>query len=234
MVESPDVNSFVGCFSMDRHTTATEYEEIIRFCKAYGFYYAVKAEDTNSISEMGWDEKFDSLIGKVHIHFCIVRPFLHEAPVFKDPRFGCCKVSHMKAKCLRECPSLAAALASSINARTYALLFQKMTSDQAIAYMGKESQLKTFNLPDDLAVLRPYISLKKDREYNAEDNAHVKAYLDAGYPEPATMESVWDYLTTRWYEKNDCKRVKMEQFKFKLVRTSTMPLTARSPNSQSL
>lgn len=203
------VHSFTGCFSMDRHVHATEYEEIINFCQKNGFYYAVKAEDTNCITEMGWpDTLTEDTLGKVHLHFVMVREFACHAPDAKDTRYGGSKVSHMKAKCLRECPSLAAALADSRNARTYALLFTKMTSDHAVAYLNKEAECKKFELPCDLVVLRPYISLKEARKFNPEDDAHVKAYKEAGYPVPATIEQVWDYVTTRWYEKNDAKRVK--------------------------
>lgn len=212
MVEASDIYAFVGCYSMDRHVTATEYEEIIAWCKANGFYYAVKAEDTNEISEMGWKDKLDEeTLGKVHLHFSLIREKATYSPNDKDTRYGCTKVSHLKAKCLRECPSLAMALAESKNARKYALLFQKMTSDHYIAYMSKESLLKTFNLPDDMAVIRPYLSLKEERKFNPEDDAHVTAYCKAGFPVPATVQDVWDYLTSRWYVDNNSKRVKRKQ-----------------------
>lgn len=211
MVEASDIYAFIGCYSMDRHVTATEYEEIIRWCQANGYYNAVKAEDTNPISEMGWKENLDEdTLGKVHLHFLVIREQAKYSRDDKDHRYGCTKVSHLKAKCLRECPSLAMALAESKNARKYALLFTKMTTDHYVAYMSKESQLKTFNLPDDMAVIRPYLSLKEERKFNPEDDAHVKAYKKTCVM-PATYESVWNYFTSRWYEANDSKRLKRTQ-----------------------
>lgn len=224
------VRAIVGCFSMDRHVHATEYDELIAFCKSNGYYYAVKAEDTNCITEMGWDKKVDeNLLGKVHVHFLLIREKLEHQPHPKDTRYGAVKMSHLKGKCLRECPSLAQALADSRHARSYALLMQKMTSDHAVPYYNKESVMQVFNLPPDLCVLREYISLKEERKFNPEDDAHVAAYKDAGYPVPATMQSVWDYLTTRWYEKNNSKRVKMETLQVQATKNLFHAINATKP-----
>jgi len=93
----------------------------------------------------------------------------------------------------------------------------QMTSDHAAVYFSKETLLKSSHLPDDLVVLRPYISLKTERRYNPEDDAHEEAYRKAGYPVPATFASVWEYLNLRWYKNNDCKRVKMEAHRINLA-----------------
>lgn len=203
--------AYVGCLSLDRHIHATEYEEVLAFCKANGYYYAVKAEDTNPISEMGWTGSLEEVEGKVHCHWLQIREFATYSHDTKDRRYGAIKKSHLRENFFKMCPAISAAVSNSQFSQKFAVMFSQMTSDHAACYYSKESLLKSHNLPDDLVVLRPYISLKTERQYNPEDDAHVNTYKTMQYPIPATMQSVWDYLTTRWYTENNCKRVKMEQ-----------------------
>ena len=202
----------VGCLSLPTHITATMYDELTAHCKRLGYYWAVKAEDTNCITEMGWDKPFEELDGKVHIHFLYIQEKAEHAHPRGDLRYGAKKNSHCKEYLLRDCPSIASAIIKSQFSKKFALMIQAMTSDQAVVYYSKESLLRNHNLPADMAVLRDYFTAKsKVRQYNPEDDAHVQAYKKEGYPVPATMQSVWDYLTSRWYVNNNCKRVKMEQ-----------------------
>lgn len=203
-------HAYVGCLSMERHLHATEYEEIVSFAKRNGFYYAVKAEDTNCISEMGWITNLEETAGKVHCHWVQIREFATYSHDTKDRRYGAIRKSHLREDFMKQCPAIAAAISKSQFAQKFALMFAQMTSDHAVAYLNKESLLKCHNLPADLVVLRPYISLKEERKYNPEDDAHEKAYEKLGYCIPATFESVWSYLNYRMYEQNDCKRIKRE------------------------
>ncbi len=211
MVESTHY-AYVMCYSKDGHVLATEYEEIVKWCKANGYYFAIKAEDTNPISEMGWDDKLDEYTaGKVHIHFLIVREMATFSHEVGDRRYGAVKKSHLRENFFKACPAVSSSISKSQYAQKYAFMMAQMTSDHAAVYFSKESLLKLNNLPADLVVLRPYISLKVERQWNPEDDAHQEAYKKAGYPMPATMESVWEYLTERWYKENNCRRVKRKQ-----------------------
>lgn len=209
--EDNHVYAFECCFSIEGHAHATHYEEIIKFCRAYGFYYAVKAEDTNCITEMGWPKAVVELEGKAHVHFMFVREKLIHSVKTGDRRYGCCRVSAMKEAIVTQCPSIAKETVKSVANRKYSLMVTKMTTDHCVVYFNKESMLKTSKLPDDMAILREYLVIKAPRVFNPEDDAHVKAYKEKGYIVPATVESVWDYLTTRWYQANSAKRVKRTQ-----------------------
>lgn len=204
--------AFVNCISLDRHLLATEYEEILQFCQQVGFYYAVKAEDTNVTFEC-----FQDAPGKVHCHFLTVCEMATFAHTTGDKRYGAKKKSHYRETFCSLCPAISAALSKSEHARKFSFMSSQMTSDHAVVYFSKETLLKASHLPDDLVVLRPYISLKTERRYNPEDDAHQEAYRQAGFPLPATFESVWAYLNMRWYKNNDCKRVKMEAHRINIA-----------------
>lgn len=200
--------AYVFCYSNDRHMLATEYEEIMAFCQSNGYYWAVKAEDTNTdlLTTMGMQDA----PGKVHCHFLIIREKATFAHDTNDRRYGAVKKSHLRELFFKKCPAIASAVSGSMYAQKYALLCQQMTSDHAAVYFSKETLLKASHLPEDMVVIRPYISLKEERKYNPEDDAHEAAYRKMGYPEPASFEDVWEYLNHRWYIANDCKRVKQE------------------------
>lgn len=193
---------FNNCLSLDRHTTATQYEEIVNFCQSFGFYYAVKAEDTNPTFDV-----FADAPGMVHVHFMTVCEMATHSHNTTDRRYGAKTKSNYRESFIRACPACAVAINSSIYSKRFSFMTAPLTSDHCVVYFSKETLLKTSKLPDDVVVLRPYISLKKARTYNPEQDAHEEAYRKLEYPEPATFESVWEYLNYRWFTARDCRRI---------------------------
>lgn len=197
--------AYNNCLSLNRHTTATEYEEIVNFCKAVGFFYAVKAEDTTTVDLTFPDFDDAYALGKVHIHFATVREFATHSHTTDDKRYGAIRKSHYRADFIRRCPEVAKSLADSQYAQKFGFMTAQMTTDHALVYFSKETHLECVKLPPDIVVLRPYISLKTKRQPNIERDSHVDVYKASGRPMPPTFEDVWAYFNHRWFVLNDLK-----------------------------
>lgn len=203
--------AFVNCLSLDRHTTATEYEELCSFVKLIGYYFAVKAEDTVTTDFYipDFEEAYKMTPGKTHVHWLTVCEFATHAHNTNDLRYGAKRKSRYRELVLKHCPAIAAALSNSKHARQFAFMTAQMTSDHAAVYFSKETVLQMTNLPPDLVVLRPYISIKKARQPNVERDAHVEAYTRSGRPMPPTAQDITDYFNYRWFVANDLKTPSM-------------------------
>jgi hypothetical protein len=196
-------HSFQHTYSPAHNVSATEYHEIIEFCKKEYFYYAVKAEDVCGE-------------GKVHVHFMGVKEFGDYAPSsHKDLRYCPARVSHIKDRFWKACPQ---SLLKCTNKKV-GLAVCQLTDTQTLEYYNKETLLKSYNLPDDMVILREYMAVKGIKIENQDIVNHCTKYQEMNYPMPATNVTVWEYLNCRWVQLNDLKITKQEIHQVALVRS---------------
>lgn len=199
-------------YSCGHHVSATEYHEIINFCKREYFYYAVKAEDVCGE-------------GKVHVHFMGIKEFGDYAPsTHKDIRYCPVRLTHVTDRFWKHCPQ------TLLHCENKQVAFARcqLDSTQCLEYYNKETLLKTSNLPDDMCILRPYMAVKAPKVENKDIISHCEKYADMKYPLPATAKSVWEYLNCRWFELNDLKITKQEVHQVALTR-SILNMLNRTP-----
>lgn len=196
-------HAFQHTYSPAHHVSATEYHEIIEFCKKEFFYYAIKAEDKDGE-------------GKVHVHFMGVKEFADYAPSSdKDIRYSPVRVSHLKDRFWKASPQCLL----HVENKKVGLAICQLTDTQTLEYYNKETYLKSYHLPDDMVILRPYMAIKGIKIENQDILNHCKKYEDMKYPMPATAATVWDYLNCRWFELNDLKLTKQEVHQVALTRS---------------
>jgi len=225
-------NSFINCLSLGRHTTATEYDEIVAFAKR-SHYYAVKAEDTvtteNSFPE--FQDAYDLHPGMVHVHWLQVFEEIDKAPAdapIDTMQFGAKRKSRFKTLFFKHCPTVAKALLSSHATKKYGFMCAHMTNEHAAVYFSKETTLRCTNLPDDLCVLRPYISIKQPRVFNVERTGHVNEYERRGNPMPPTAQSITDYFNHRWFVANDLATPAMPQHRDNIIESVYNAMVTRA------
>lgn len=210
MPEAPHY-AFNNCVSLNRHLSATEHMEIVNFCKDIGYFYACKVEDTVTTDHSGdqqfpeFEAHYEANVGKVHCHFLTICEEAKYSTNITDHRYGAKSKSHYRAKFIKMCPYITKALLESAAATKHGFITAQMTTDSAAVYYSKETQLRVHNLPDDLTVLRPYLSLKKKRQPNIERDTHVATYQEQGRPMPPTPQDITDYFNHRWFVANDLK-----------------------------
>lgn len=194
-------------YSPGHHVSPTEYHEIIEFCKKEYYYYAIKAEDVCGE-------------GKVHVHFMGVKEKADYSENTTDLRYGASRKSHIldlkTGRFWKQCPNIT----KSIENKKYGMVMCKLDSDLLIEYYNKETALVTYNLPDDMCIIRPLLAqINAEKVENNDILNHCAKYKDMKYPLPATSKSVWEYLNCRWFELNDLKLTKQEIHQVALTRS---------------
>lgn len=132
---------------------------------------------------------------KLHIHFA----FVYEIQDSQS-NGGAKTASNVKRTIMNACPTLKDYLMD--NPSRYAVTCPPLKSDEWIAsYLQKEDELVYYNLPSDLAELKPYFSdLQKEKPKNPEFEAWLKMYEEEHRPQPATFEDVWKFFGEHMYQ----------------------------------
>ena len=184
--------------SLPKHLTFAQFDEMHRFLRLNGYYYALKAE--NALDLHGNDD------GKLHAHGILVKDFATAHNNGKnDKRFGAKKTSHLKEKFFNDCKEIAAVTKNNKAAGMYGLAVHPLTSDHFYTYFQKEGKLRIANLPEDPQVMTKYFVSPKPKEVCAEWDAHVAYYKQEEFPMPATLESCERYFEYRMLIKKDLR-----------------------------
>lgn len=183
MPETPH-HSFQLHFSLSVDILGTWTNELVAWARQECLWFALK-------HELGENDK-------VHIHMIVI----YEIQTATSSG-GAKVISRVKSQMRVYCPDLAFYLAD--NPSQYALVVQTLKSDQLIAeYMQKEEHLKYFDLPQDLAQLKPYFAdMQLEKPKNPEYELWAAMYKADNCIMPATLESIWNFFGHHMYAECD-------------------------------
>lgn len=179
MPETPH-HSFQIHLSLDTDIRGTWTKEFNNWLSCCGLWYAMK-------HELGEN-------GKVHIHAVII----YEIQTSTN-NGGAKVISRVKSQMKAYSPMLR--LYMEEHPSKYALVVQTLKSDELIAeYMQKEEELYVFELPSDLAQLKPYFAdMQTAKPKNPEYELWARMYKDENRTMPATPETVWNFFGEHMY-----------------------------------
>lgn len=183
MPETPH-HSFQLHFSLNTDILGTWTNELHNWSKRNCIWYAIK-------HELGEN-------GKVHIHMVVI----YEIQTSTNTG-GAKVISRVKSQMRCMCPQLRAYMEE--NPSQYALVVQSLKSDELIVnYMQKEERLKYFDLPQDLAQLKPYFAdMQTVKPKNPEYELWERMYKADNRTIPSDLESVWNFFGHHMYAECD-------------------------------
>lgn len=165
---------------------ATWTREILTYLEKETVYHALKHETGET--------------GHLHAHIALV----YELATAKT-NGGAKTASNMLRHLLLRCPGLQLYL--SENRSRFSIVKAPLKSDEFVAeYLQKEGDLRYFNLPRDLAELRPYFAdMQRQKNLNPEFTKWCNMYMEDQRPLPASDHTVHQFVYESMFETNRMK-----------------------------